>query len=488
MPTRCALVIVVIFMLTMSLQAQPDSLWSHTFGGRFADKGWSVQQTTDGGFVIVGTTCSFGAGETDVWIIKTDINGDSLWSRTFGGEEDDNGKCIQQTADGGFVIVGYTASFGESFGDVWLIRTNADGDSLWARTYGGIDPDEGQSVQQTTDGGFVIVGRTWSFGAGVSDVWLIRTNTDGDSLWSRTFGEGWAEDDGMSVQQTADGGFVIVGKTGDGGDGSDIWLIRTDADGDSLWSHSFGGGSGDFGYSVQETDDGGFVIGGSTHSFGAGSFDVWLIRTDADGDALWSHTYGGDGYDWCSSVQKTVDGGFLIAGYTELFGAGNCDIWLIKTDAEGDTLWSCIFGGESWEYGTGAQQTVDDGFVITGYTRSFGAGECDVWLVKTGPDPVSVPESQSTWQPSTFAILGVWPNPFNAMAKVRFSQPAGSWLRFEVLDVTGRFQGLLTEWQYYPAGLHSLVWDARSQPAGLYWMRLQNQRGMSVLQPMVILK
>jgi hypothetical protein len=189
----------------------------------------------------------------------------------------DEGRSVQQTSDGGFIIVGYTASFGA--GDVWLIKTDADGNKLWDRTFGGSMVDRGYSVQQTSDGGFIIVGWTWSFGAGGPDVWLIKTDADGNKLWDRTFG-GSDWDEGYSVQQTSDGGFILVGWTWSfGAGGPDVWLIKTDADGNKLWDRTFGGSMVDRGFSVQQTSDGGFIIVGATTSFGAGDYDVLLIKS-----------------------------------------------------------------------------------------------------------------------------------------------------------------------------------------------------------------
>jgi hypothetical protein len=359
--------------------------WFKTFGGSDRDWGNSVQQTRDGGFIVVGTTLSFGAGEADVWLIKTDADGNKLWEKTFGGSDWDVGNSVQQTSDGGFILVGTTLSFGAGEADVWLIKTDADGNKLWEKTFGGSDRDVGNSVQQTSDGGFILVGETASFGAGEDDVWLIKTDADGNKLWEKTFGgSGW--DDGWSVQQTSDGGFIIVGATASfGAGGFDVWLIKTDADGNKLWEKTFGGDNLDVGLSVQQTSDGGFIIVGETWSFGAGWADVWLIKTDADGNKLWEKTFGGSGWDEGSSVQQTSDGGFIIVGDTESFGAGEADVWLIKTDADGNKLWEKTFGGSSYDYGYSVQQTSDGGFIIVGETWSFGAGDYDVLLIKSRP-------------------------------------------------------------------------------------------------------
>jgi hypothetical protein len=357
--------------------------WFKTFGGSGNDEGWSVQQTSDGGFILLGRKESFGAGGFDVWLIKTDANGNEQWEKTFGGRYSEWSSSVRQTSDGGFIIVGDTWSFGA--GDVWLIKTDANGNEQWEKTFGGRYPDRGRSVRQTSDGGFIIVGETTSFGAGWADVWLIKTDADGNKLWDRTFGGG-GSDWGSSVQQTSDGGFILVGYTTSfGAGGPDVWLIKTDADGNKLWDRTFGGGGSDWGSSVQQTSDGGFILVGYTASFGAGGFDVWLIKTDADGNKLWDRTFGGGGSDWGSSVQQTSDGGFILVGWTWSFGAGGPDVWLIKTDADGNKLWDRTFGGSMVDRGFSVQQTSDGGFILVGYTASFGAGDYDVLLIKSRP-------------------------------------------------------------------------------------------------------
>ena len=255
-----------------------------TFGGTGFELGTSVVQTNDGGYVVAGYTDSFGAGGFDVYLIKTDAAGDTLWTRTYGGANSDHGTSVVQANDGGYFVAGYTESFGAGEADVYLIRTDAAGDTLWTRTFGGAESDYGHSLVQTDDGGCAIAGRTESFGSGGTDFYLIKTDASGDTLWTKTFG-GTDRDSGFSVVQTADGGYVVAGLTESFGAGrADVYLIKTDASGDTLWSRTYGLTGSEWGFSVIQTNDGGYVVAGETASSGAGGSDVYLLKLDADGN------------------------------------------------------------------------------------------------------------------------------------------------------------------------------------------------------------
>jgi hypothetical protein len=372
------------FSITKNLVNPLNGTFMRTFGGDYVDEGFCVQQTTDGGYIITGATSSFGIDFCDVWLIKTDKTGNKMWDKTFSGSDYyDVGFYVQQTNDGGYIITGY-----RDRRNVWLIKTDGNGKKIWDRTFGGKEYDWPYCVQQTNDGGYIITGFTESYGAGDHDVWLIKTNSNGNKLWDKTFG-GTFEDNGRFVQQTSDGGYIIIGETWSYGAGlNDIWLIKTDSNGNKMWDKTFGGTiDRDEGFCVRQTSDNGYILIGNTdYSFGAGSFDVWLIKTDSTGNKLWDKTFGGMSYDVGKCVEQTSDDGFIIVGYTWSFGAGEFDVWLIKTDSTGNKVWDNTYGGKVGDSGFCVQQTSDEGYIIVGETESFGAGYEDIWLIKTDKD------------------------------------------------------------------------------------------------------
>jgi len=413
------------------LPAFSQQRWERTYGGAGDDEGRSVQQTQDGGYVVAGSTTSFGNGY-QVYLIKTNAGGDTFWSRTYGGMGTEYSYSVQQTQDGGYIVAGYTTSFGNGI-QVYLIKTDASGDTLWTKTYGGTSSDYGYSVQQTQDTGYIVAGYTDSFGNGIQ-FYLIKTDASGDTLWTRTYG-GTSFDYGHSVQQTQDGGYGVAGFNDSLGNGWQVYLVKTNASGDTLWTRTYGGTNDDQGYSVQQTQDGGYIATGFTFSFGNGQ-QVYLIKTNVSGDTLWTRTYGGTSWDGGYSVQQTSDGGYIVAGVTTSFGNGG-QVYLIKTNASGDTLWTRTYGGADYDEGYSVRQTSDGGYIITGWTSSFGNG-FQVYLIKTDANGSSaVEEARNAEREMRNAELRINPNPFVSFATL----PGHEAERFSLYNVSGRKVG-----------------------------------------------
>jgi hypothetical protein len=376
----------LLFIWATSLFAQaPDTLWTKTFGDVNTEEGRAVQLTTDTGYIIAGYTTSYGPGDADLFLIKTNSSGTALWTQVYGGTGNDAAYAIQQTRDSGYVIAGYTNSFGAGNYDVYLLKTDAAGDTSWTKTYGGDSLERSYSVQKTFDNGYIITGYTRSFGAGNADVWLLKTDSLGDTTWTKTYG-GAGNDQCYSVDQTADSGYVLAGWSTSFGN-YDMYVIKTYANGDTMWTKTYGGQYDDEAYSVQQTIDNGYIIAGYTSVLSPTHPDLYIVKTDTDGDTAWTRTFGNASYDdvaW--SVEQIADSGYIIAGYTYSYGLGTPtypNMWLIKLDINGNTVFTQTYGGSSSDHAYSVKQTSDNGYIITGSTDSFGPTNLNVYLVKT---------------------------------------------------------------------------------------------------------
>lgn len=360
----------------------PDPCWERTFGGQGLDYGYGVRETDDGGFIVAGATTSFGAGGSDAYLVKTDSRGFAEWSQTYGGTSSDEASAVLTTGDGGYIFVGETRSFGGAV-DAYLVKTDGAGNEVWSNDLGGQWYEYGFSLSPTSDGGYIICGDTNSYGAADRDLYLAKADASGTEQWHALFG-GAGGESGSDAVQTSDGGYVAVGLTSSYGSGShDVYFVKTDSSGVEQWSSVFGGSGSDWASAVKQTSDGGYIVAGRTASSGAGAYDVYLIKTDSSGNEEWSSTLGGNRDDSGSDVEITSDGGYIIAGYTRSSGGGGFDVYLVKTDSSGNEEWSSAFGGADDEFGSCVQQTSDGGYVIAAETRSFGAGMTDMYLIKT---------------------------------------------------------------------------------------------------------
>jgi len=405
--------------------------------------------------------------------------GDTLWSRNFGGENNDY--CPQgiAVAGGGFALSAITSSYGSGDFDTWLIRLNDNGDSLWSKTYGRDSADLCGAILQTTDGGFALAGYTRSFGAGWNDFWIVRTDENGDSLWSRTYG-GESDDQGFSIIESDDGGFVLAGGTKSFGAGrNDMWMLGISSEGDSLWSKTYGiAGRHERAHCLVKTTDGSYALAGYKYSANAYS-DCYIVKTTLDGDKIWERTFPNKSNGYYSSLIATSDSGLVVTGWT-----GDLeDVWLVKVNVAGEDLWSQSFGGDSSDVAMAVAQTSDGSFVLAAQTKSFGEGNWDFYLVKTTPDPVSVRNSRSTLNPLTFNLFPAYPNPFNSSVTIPFEvspinreatrvlvfDPLGRRVA-ELIPNSGLSSGTLN---LRGGGKQTVIWDANGMPAGQYIVRLE---------------
>jgi len=466
--------IAVLIMFLLATQgAWAQVMFHRHYGGGADDYGIKVLQTSDGGYLVAAITESFGAGYRDIFLIKTSDLGDTLWTRTIGGTGGEQPSALKVTSDNQFIIAGSTGSKGAGGYDVYLLKIDQNGDTIWTRTYGGIEDEDGCDVIETIDGGYLVVGGTRSFATGSSSMYAIKTNSVGDTLWTKTYTKK-SSNICSSVVQLSDSGYFFVGQTLLPGQisTSDCYFVRTDMAGDTIWTKTYGGADYDGAFLVYKENGGNIVISGTTKSFGAGGFDIFLSMFNINGEEIWIKTYGGALDDYGGIFSPTTDGGYIISGYTENYGAGNQDMFLIKTDTFGDTLWTRTFGGYNDEWSGSVIQTLDNGFIISGYSNSFGNG-IEVYLVKTNPEGISglpqiIPQNIQ---------YEVYPNPGNGQFNIEFEDPNSTAMKVEVFDHAGKLvfekNGINRQGNVYPLSLAGF-------PSGSYLLQVTTSKGCAV--------
>ncbi|MEE8596757.1 MAG: hypothetical protein V3T09_02990, partial [bacterium] len=434
-----------LFILTslMYLNAQ----WARTYGGSLWEEVHSFQQTSDGGYIIAGNTSSFTTGyDDDIWISKLSSDGEIEWQKTYGGNESDSVSFIQQAGDGGYIIAGNTSSFNTGYdNDIWILKLSSDGDIEWQKTYGGNENDSVSFIQQTSDGGYIVADSTDSFGAGESDIWFLKLSSAGDIEWQKTYG-GDKSDSASFIQQRDDGGYIVVGHTESfGAGGADIWILMISPAGNIEWQKAHGGSEDESANSFQQTSDGGYIVASRTESFDAGDNDFWILKLSSDRDIEWQKAYGESEGEGASSIQQTIDGGYIVAGSNNIYGEWGSiregNIWILKLSSTGaiewkhayegsdpysassiqqtsdggyivashvyigdvpcrdsnslilrlsstgDIEWQKTYGGNySEDEASFIQQTSDEGYIVAGHTGSFGAGGADIWILKLLPN------------------------------------------------------------------------------------------------------
>jgi uncharacterized delta-60 repeat protein len=371
-----------IFCASLALNAQ----WARTYGGIDFDRAFFIQQTSDGGYIAAGYTASGGAGLSDFWVLKLSLAGVIEWQYAYGGSEDDVAYAVQETSDEGYIIAGCTYSFGAGESDYWILKLTSEGDVEWQFTYGGIGDDTAYAIQETSDGGYIVAGYTHLFGAPTSDTWILKLTSEGDIEWQHIYG-GTGDDKAYSIQETSEGGYIVAGSTQYlGAQDHDFWVLKLTSAGSFEWQRIYGGYGDDVAYYIQETSDEGYIVGGDTDSFGINESELWVLKLTSIGDIEWERIYGGSDNDYLNCIQETSDGGYVVTGNTYSFGAGDSDILALKLSFAGDIEWQRTYGGSEEDAAYYIQETSDEGYVAAGYTDSFGAGGSDFLLLKIFSD------------------------------------------------------------------------------------------------------
>lgn len=362
--------------------------YTRTHGGIDDDEGRSLLLHSGGSVIIVGATSSIGSGQVDAWVFGADTSGSQFFSRTIGASLNDRPHSITRALDGGYLIAGTSNSLSSpSNDDMWIVKTYNNGAEEWQTTVSSSKIDSGFSAVQLSDSSIILLGGTSKNITGDFDVWFSKLNKLGEKQYDSVYG-GSGNDIGTHLIKTSDNNLLFVANTTSYGQGQDeIWLVKTNLIGTRQWSKTFGRNLKDVACKVVEVFDG-YIIVGYSNSYtitmgGFGGEDLFIIKTDKSGNRLWDRLYGGSGDERGYSIISTSDGGLAVVGSTKSFGSGNEDVWLLKLDNIGSKLWSRTFGGSASDIGYDLIQMSDGGFTITGTTTSIGAGKKDLWLIRT---------------------------------------------------------------------------------------------------------
>jgi len=358
------------------------STWFRHYGGTQVDGGHSIQQSSDGGYIVAGWTYSFSYGDLDFGIYKLDSSGNKVWFKHYGGTNEDIAYSIQQTSDGGYIVAGDTSSFTYGNKDVAIYKLDSNGNKQWFKHYGGINDDGAQYIQQTSDDGYIVAGNTASYTYGDYDFAVYKLDSSGNKVWFKHYG-GTDGDFGRSIQQTTDGSYIVAGEIySDTFGGADFGIYKLDSSGNQVWFKHYGGTQNDLAYSIQQTTDGGYIVTGVTKSYTYGNSDFAIYKLDSNGNKQWFRHYGGTQNDLAYSIQQTSDGGYILAGVTESYTYGNKDFAIYRLNSSGNKAWFRHYGGPGIDHGWFIQQTTDGGYIVAGETRSYANGFADFGIYK----------------------------------------------------------------------------------------------------------
>ncbi len=376
-------IITLCFLLMMAgaLNAQ-DAIWETIKGGYEDDIAYKVIRNSKGGYFVCGSTESKGVGKSDYYILKISEDGKAVQEKTYGGPDKDEARGMTETSDGNFVICGSTRSDGRGKYDLWIHKLDEKGSVLWSDTYGGKKDDEARYVIETFDQGFIIAGFSKSRGKGSHDAYILKLTKEGERDWRKTHG-GRGRDIANYIYQTADSGYVFCGFTTTHSNGSyDFWISKIDKRGKAFWTQTYGDFNIEEACAVIPTDDKGYMVCGYQLSNKKQNFNILLIKLDQFGRDEWKKVIGENRMEQAFDMIQTSDGNFAICGYTNSVGSGKKDMYLVKVNKEGERMWDKTFGWEDNEEAFSLVETADGDFILAGYTESKGKGKKDLLIVK----------------------------------------------------------------------------------------------------------
>lgn len=465
-------VLFFIVGLPFLISGQITTFEKHYHFGYINQSGRDVLTTSDGGYIITGMTETSIPDDSDIIIMKTNNLGDTLWTKTYGGTQADYPYAILNTNDGNYFIVGFTKSFGAGNSDTWLLKINPSGDTLWSKTYGGSGYDEARNIIATIDGNYMIVGRSKT--GSNDDAYLMKINPAGTIIWKKNYG-GPQIEIGHSVKECLDGGFVFMGQTWSYGKGmGDIYLIKTNPAGDTTWTKTFGGVGTDDGNDILVNTDSTFTIGAETNSpdpQANGDIDVELLKVDMNGMLIWKKFYGGTNKDVCHMIQATTDGGYIIAATSRSFSWIKPDMWLIKTNSIGDTIWTRRYGYPDpyHEHSYSVKQTTDGGYLFLGHSEDINWFK-QVYFLKLNQDGKLEPLGTNEFALDKANTIKVYPNPSDGVFNINFESEIP--LVLKISNSLG--QVIFSESDNSLKNGNSII-NLKGQKPGIYFLSLETK-------------
>jgi hypothetical protein len=460
---HCGLFALSILLCSFSLM-KGQTTFQKIYSATINQSGTDVAATSDGGYIIVSTTEDNILNDLDIRILKTNSSGDTVWTKNYGGSRPEYPNQLLPTSDGNYFIVGYTQSFGTGDQNIYLLKINpANGDTLFTKVYGGFGNEDGKEIAATADGNYVIVGASNSLNYANNDVQLIKINPAGDILWTKYYG-GPNYESARSVKLCLDGGFIIAGKTAANSTAvASLYLVKTNPTGDTTWTKTYGGPDSYEGKSILANSDGTYTLCVDDSS-GARDSDVKVMKIDAGGTIIWNKTYGGTDKDICKMIQPTTDGGYIVAGISRSFGWINPDFWILKFNSTLDTTWTRHYGGAGHEHCFAVKQTSDGGYIAIGHTKSYTPNTQVMFLKLNSEGKFGTVASVDEFASNT--TFNVYPNPSEGIMNIDLKGTSEAELI--IRNVTG--QTVFSERINSSTINSSEVVDLKGKESGIYFL------------------
>jgi hypothetical protein len=468
---KMLLVVAVSFIAVSNIAAQ-EIIWSRTYGGPGNEIARSICSTRSDGLIMAGSTESYGDGISDIYILGIAENGDTLWTRYFGGGLIDEAFGVIQGPGESFIVAGSSFNHYSPYSKIYLIRINITGNPVWARLYGPQGDDRGAGVNSLSiidspDGNYLVTGNKFVTGPWYAEPFMVEINAAGDTLWNRTysgsmFGAAFCSSFKADGTNAVHAGFNSRTRA---------YLMKTQANGDSIWAYELQVGDRSMASSVKLTSDNNYIVAGTARPLDSETTDAFLAKFDNQGALIWINYYGGNEADSGFCVIQTSDQGYLMVGSTCSYGAGGSDLYLLKVDSQGDSVWSMTYGDANNDGGYVIIPAEENRYLIAGYTGYSDSTFSDCWLLKIAVEPTGVPENQENIVPSEYHLAGNYPNPFNSSTAIQYNLSEPARVRLEIYDILGKKIKTLAD-SYQPSGRHSVLWQADDYSSGIYFYRL----------------